>query len=71
METCRRVLRGEHPTALTSVANLAFTIRGQGRNGEAVNLMSECVRLRNQILSAEHPDTLDSSTALAEWQGGE
>ena len=71
METFLRVLGEEHLDTLTSMNNLAFTLQGQGRNGEAVALISECVRLRNRILGAEHLGTLDSSGALAKWQGGE
>ena len=69
METSRRVLGEEHASTLTSMANLAFTTQGQGRDQEAIILMSECVRLRNRRLGAEHPSTLNASAALAKWQG--
>jgi hypothetical protein len=35
METSSRVLGEEHPDTLTSMANLASTIKDQGRNVEA------------------------------------
>ena len=68
METSLRVLGEEHPDTLTSMNNLAFTIHSQGRNAEAVKLMTECVLLRIRVSGAEHPHTLSSSTALVEWQ---
>lgn len=39
----KRALGVEHADELTSVNNLAFTIKRQGRNIEAVQLMAECV----------------------------
>ena len=42
METSKRVLGTEHPSTLTSMANLALKWRFQGREIEAVELMSEC-----------------------------
>jgi hypothetical protein len=50
------------------MANLAITWKGQGRNEEAVKLMSECVQLRTQILGANHPFTLSSIKALSGWE---
>ncbi|KIW39582.1 uncharacterized protein PV06_08183 [Exophiala oligosperma] len=66
-----KVLGEEHPVTISSVSNLALTMKGQGRNIEAVKLMSECVQLRNRVLGAEHPRTLFSSALLTEWQGAE
>ena len=67
METIRRVLREEHPNTLTSMANLAFTVKGQGRNEEAIKVMAECVQLQIRVLGAEHPNMLSWSATLAEW----
>jgi Tetratricopeptide repeat len=50
METSRRMLGEEHPETLTSMNNLAFTLKEQGRKGEAIKLMAECVQLCNQAL---------------------
>lgn len=36
METRRRVLGEEHPSALISMSNLAFLIKEQGRTMEAI-----------------------------------
>jgi hypothetical protein len=42
METSSRVLGEEHPDMLTSMANLAPTIKDQGRNAEAISLIRKC-----------------------------
>jgi len=55
METRKRVLGEEHPDTLTSINNLAYTWKGQGRDEEAIRLMTECAQLRTQILGAGHP----------------
>ena len=68
VETRKRVLGEEHPDTLTSIANLAFTMREQGRVTEAIRLMAECVQLHNRVLGPKHPYALSSATALAEWQ---
>jgi Tetratricopeptide repeat len=68
METSQRVLGQEHPSTLTSMNNLPFTMKGQDRNMEAIELMAECVQLLNRVVGAEHPHALSSATTLAEWQ---
>jgi len=70
-ETTKRVLGAEHPDTLTSINNLAFTIKEQGRKMEAIKLMAECVQLRNRVLGTEHPHALSSAAALADWQNVE
>ena len=70
METSLRVLGQEHPDTLTSMNNLAFTWRTQGRDNEAWKLMEECFLLRKLKLGADHPDTVSSLTTLHEWQTG-
>jgi hypothetical protein len=60
--------REEHPDTLSSINNLAFAMKQYGRRMDAIKLMTECLQLRNQVLSPEHPHTLSSTTALAEWQ---
>jgi Tetratricopeptide repeat len=71
METRKRVLGAEHPDTLTSMNNLAFTMKEQVRYVEAIELMTECVRLQVQILGTKHPDVISSSAALAKWQSVE
>ena len=71
MEVRKRVLGEEHPSTLTSMANLAFTFESQSRSKEAISLMNICFKLRNQILGPTHPDTETSLEALNEWEDGE
>ena len=68
METRKRVLGAEHPDTLTSMANLAFTLKGRGQDAEAIKLMEKCVQLRTLVTGADHPYTLSSSAALIGWQ---
>jgi hypothetical protein len=70
METSLRVPGEKHPSTLTSMHNLASIWKGQGRDQDAVKLMSECVRLRTQKLGAGHPFTLLSIEKLNSWKLG-
>ncbi|KAH8727342.1 hypothetical protein GQ44DRAFT_725249 [Phaeosphaeriaceae sp. PMI808] len=62
------VLRDEHPDTLTSMNNLAFTLKGQGCNGETISLIEKCFQLRKRILSPQHPWTTSSLKTLKECQ---
>ena len=66
METSKK-LEADHSNTLTSMNNLAFTWKEQGRNAEAIDLMRKCVRLRERVLGTNHPHFISSSDALAEW----
>ena len=68
METRKRVLGQEHPDILTSMANLAFTWKSQGRNLEAILLLKECFQLQTHKLGPQHPDTESSLETLNKWQ---
>ena len=68
MDTRKRVLGEEHPDTLTSMNNLAFTWKENGRHVEALKLMKECVQLRTLVLGASHAYTVSSRTLLLEWQ---
>jgi hypothetical protein len=68
METSKKKLGADHPSTLTSMANLAFTWKGQGQDAEAVRLMRECVWLRQSILGIDHPHFISSSGTLAGWE---
>ncbi|KAF2191285.1 hypothetical protein K469DRAFT_557887, partial [Zopfia rhizophila CBS 207.26] len=52
----------------TSMANLAFTRKGQGRDEEAIKLMDKCVQLTTRVLGSSHPHTLSSLDALDSWR---
>jgi hypothetical protein len=62
------VLGQEHPDTLTSMANLAFTWKSQGRDEKAFSLINECHQLQTQKLGLDHPDTMSSLEALIKWQ---
>ena len=55
----------EHPSTLTSMANLAVTYSHQGKYEEAGELKLKVLNLRNRILGPEHPQTLTSMNNLA------
>lgn len=57
----------DHPDTLVSMANIAFTWKSSGRNAEAIELLRTCLGKREQILGLNHPDTLNTSSALLEW----
>jgi len=68
MEIHKKKLGADHPDTLTSMNNLAFTWKGQGRVTEAIELVERCAQLRAKVLGAEHPRTLSSSTTLMNWK---
>jgi hypothetical protein len=65
METSRKVLGEEHPSTLTSMANLASTYRNQGRWTEAEQIEVQVMETSRKVLGEEHPDTLTSMNNLA------
>jgi hypothetical protein len=70
METRKRVLGAEHPSTLTSMANLASMFWNQGRRMEAEELEVQVMETRKRVLGAEHPDTLTIMNNLAfTWKG--
>ena len=65
METRKTVLGPEHPSMLTSLANLTLTYQDQGRWTEAEKLKIQVMETRKTILGPEHPDMLTSMANLA------
>jgi hypothetical protein len=65
METRKRVLGEEHPSTLTSIANLASTYKNQGRWKEAEELDMQVMETSSRALGERHPDTLSSMASLA------
>ncbi|KAI9042112.1 uncharacterized protein KD926_006031, partial [Aspergillus affinis] len=55
----------EHPSTLTSMADLASTYQNQGRWNEAEQLNVQVMKTRKTVLGSEHPDTLTSMGNLA------
>lgn len=68
METRKRVLGEEHPSTLTSMNNLAFTLKGQDRNDEAISLMEKLLLVAKPVFGPKHPNILSSSRTLDEWR---
>ena len=68
IKTRKIVLSAEHPNTVASMYNLARTWKSQSRNEEAISLMKDCFKLRNQILGPEHPDTKISFKVLYKWE---
>ncbi|KAF2022766.1 hypothetical protein EK21DRAFT_82453, partial [Setomelanomma holmii] len=64
----KRVLGEEHPDTLTSMHNLAYTLRSQGYYNKAFVLLERCYQLRWQILGNQHPHTQLSLNALNSWR---
>ena len=69
METRKTKLGADHPSTLTSMANLAFTWKHQGRHADALALMKDCAQARQRVLGAKHPYTLSSLAIIANWSG--
>ncbi|KAK4031430.1 hypothetical protein C8A01DRAFT_21339, partial [Parachaetomium inaequale] len=61
----REVLGEEHPSTLTSMANLALTYANQGRWRNAEDLQAKELDICSRVLGEEHPDTLTSMGNLA------
>ena len=68
IETSKKKLGADHPDTLNSMSNLAFTLKGTGRETEAIRLMEECVQSQKRVLGLDHPDTISSGTALGAWK---
>ncbi|KAF2473822.1 uncharacterized protein BDR25DRAFT_217410, partial [Lindgomyces ingoldianus] len=62
----KKKLGADHPSTLTSMANLAFTWKGQGREAEALDIIKECVHQCRRVLGADHPYYFSSLNMLAD-----
>jgi hypothetical protein len=60
LDVRRRVLGKDHPATLTSMNNLALTLREQGELGEARPLQERVLDVRIGALGEQHPATLTS-----------
>ncbi|KAB8069868.1 hypothetical protein BDV29DRAFT_182039 [Aspergillus leporis] len=68
METSKTVLGAEHPSTLTSMANLAYTWESQGKLHDALALMKNCSELRSKVLGPNHPDARAPPYILSNWK---
>ncbi|KAK0717296.1 hypothetical protein B0T26DRAFT_709448 [Lasiosphaeria miniovina] len=67
METRKTKLGANHPDTLSSMANLAFTWKSQGRHANALALMEDCTQAQRRVLGQKHPETLSSLATVAKW----
>jgi tetratricopeptide (TPR) repeat protein len=65
METNKKKLGADHPSTLTSMANLASIYWNQGQWDAAEELEVQVVETRKTKLGADHPSTLTSMANLA------
>jgi hypothetical protein len=65
LEMSKRKLGADHPSTLTSMANLASTYRNQGRWDDAEKLEVQVMETSKSKLGADHPSTLTSMANLA------
>jgi hypothetical protein len=68
MNTRKTVLGPEHPDTLTSMWNLAHTLKDQGRHAEAIVLLEICVPLQQKCLGQTHPDTTRATSDIELWR---
>ncbi|PVH90234.1 kinesin light chain [Periconia macrospinosa] len=68
METRKTKLGAGHPSPLTSIANLAFKLKGQGSINRAISLMEDCCELRDVVLNPQHLCTISSRETLTTWR---
>ncbi|KAJ6050177.1 hypothetical protein N7444_006893 [Penicillium canescens] len=68
METRKMKLGEDHPSTLTSMANLAFAWKSSGQDAEAINLLRNCLAKQKQTLGLNHPEILANSEALVKWE---
>jgi hypothetical protein len=64
LEAGKWLLGEEHPDTLTSMNNLALTLRAQGDHAGARAIQEEVLAVRRRVLGAVHPDTLASMNNL-------
>jgi len=61
-DTRHRILGSEHPSTITSMSNLAETLRAQGNLAGARKFQEQVLEKRRQIFREEHP-----STSISAW----
>ncbi|GIJ92163.1 hypothetical protein Asppvi_011139 [Aspergillus pseudoviridinutans] len=68
LEMMKTVLGAEHPDTLSSMHNLAYTWKSQGKLQDALALMEKCSELYNKTLGPNHPHAILSSRSLSDWK---
>ena len=64
METRKTKLGVDHPDTLTSINNLAFTLKGNGKEIKGVRLMEDYIRFRKRVLGLDYLYSILSYRAL-------
>jgi tetratricopeptide (TPR) repeat protein len=65
MKICTEKLGADHPSTLTSMANLAVIYSQQGQEDKAEKLKIQVIEIQKEKLGAGHPSTLTSISNLA------
>jgi hypothetical protein len=67
METRKMVLGPEHPDMLMTMWSLLHTWKKQGRDTDALELLSNCVQLQRQKVGPSYPNTISAAANLKYW----
>ncbi|PVF91423.1 hypothetical protein CPB86DRAFT_719448, partial [Serendipita vermifera] len=59
------ILGPRHPDTITTMNNLAYTLRDRGQLKEAQEIYQEALVLRKNVLGQRHPDTINTMKGLA------
>lgn len=68
IEVSKTKLGADHPSTLTSMNSVAFTLKGQGNSDEAIRLMQDCYTLQVEVLGPQYPYTVSSHDTLTAWR---
>ena len=68
MKTSKKKLGADHPSTLTSMANLAQTMKARGNDIAAYELISACAALSTKVLGPGHPYTTDRHRVEQDWR---
>jgi Tetratricopeptide repeat len=68
IEARKKLLGEDPPGTLTSMADLAFTWKGEGRQVKAIAFLDHCLQRQQRILGANHPDTVFTRSTLEKWK---
>ncbi|PVF91572.1 hypothetical protein CPB86DRAFT_719174 [Serendipita vermifera] len=65
LEVEKEILGPRHPDTVTTMHNLAFTLRDRGQLEEAEKMQREVLEVEKEILGPRHPDTVTTMHNLA------
>jgi hypothetical protein len=68
MEIRKTKLGPDHPDTLTSMNNLAFTWKNQGKNTKALDFMRDCSQIGPRISGFNHPKIISSLRTVGDWE---